>query len=81
MARRWLLGTRDYAHPALRWAALPTLRLGILLLIVFVRVGGEAHKVLRVVGVALLVVSIVAELTNEIVLRSRRRRANREQSA
>jgi hypothetical protein len=46
-----------------------------------VNVGGEAHRVLRVVGLALLAVSIVAELTNEVVLWSRRRRANREHSA
>lgn len=73
----WLLGKQEYAHPALRWAAWPTFRLGMVLLVIFVNVGGEAHKVLRVVGLVLLGVSILAEVANDVVLRSRRRRAKR----
>jgi hypothetical protein len=69
----WLLGKREYIHPVLRWAEMPTFRVGMVALFVFVSVDGEAHRVLRVVGLMLLGTSILAGVVNEVLLRSRRR--------
>jgi hypothetical protein len=72
--RRWAFGYGEYAHPALRWAAWPVFRVAMLVFLVVVLAGGggDAWTPWKIAVLALLGISLVADLANAVVLRSRR---------
>jgi hypothetical protein len=74
--RTWLLGKGEYAHPVLRWAAMPLFRAAILLLLVNLAAGTKAWSLLWIVNAMLLVISISADLVNVYAMRARRRATN-----
>ena len=74
--RRWLFGPGTYAHPALQWLSGPAWRVAMLILVVIVFSDSSPGIGWRVAGLTLIGVSIVADLANRALLRSRHRRVH-----
>jgi uncharacterized membrane protein YdjX (TVP38/TMEM64 family) len=76
--RRWFLGSGDYAHPALRWLAVPLSRAVLLAFGIALFTGNTGHgwTPLKIMLVALIGISSAAELANAAIRVSARRKAN-----
>jgi hypothetical protein len=68
----WLMGKGEYAHPALRWAAMPLFRVAIVLFLVNVAAGSHFWSLGWAVDTVLLVVSVSAGIVNAVIMRTRR---------
>jgi hypothetical protein len=77
--RRWFLEDGEYVHPVLRWAAWPLFRVVMLVFVVAMFTGttGNGWTTWKVIAVALLGASIVADIANDVVLRRRRAKSSR----
>lgn len=73
--RAWLLGKGDYAHPVLRWMAMPLFRVGLVLWIIDIATSAPEWSVIWIGAAVLILVSVLADLVNALIMRARRRRA------
>ena len=71
--RRWLLGKTNWAHPWMRWLGMPLFRAGLLVLGVSLIISGHATAV-SWFGVAMMAVSLGADLVNAMLVRTRAQR-------
>jgi hypothetical protein len=67
-----MFGSREYAHPLLRWLGVPLFRLGMLVLGLSIVIAGHSMTVTFIAVGALVFSVVVVELANIAVLRWRR---------
>jgi len=71
--RDWLLGRKTWAYPWMRWLGMPLFRVGLLVLGLSLIISGHTTAVTWL-GVAMMAVSLGADLINAMLVRTRAQR-------
>jgi protein-S-isoprenylcysteine O-methyltransferase Ste14 len=71
LVSRWFIGSREFAHPWMRWLATPLWRVGVVVVGVSIAVSDHSTWV-SLLGVVLVFISLAAYAVDVLVRRRRR---------